>query len=200
MPCAARLWRTPCTAYWAVLASPATRLFFALWPEPETARHIWQATAGLVPRGVGRRLPPEHIHITLAFLGTVGEARQACMEGAAGKITGQPFDLLLDQPGHFPRPQVVWLGVSELPEALQAMQQKLVCQLTKECDYEPEQRAFVPHITLWRKVKRIEIVTNMPPIVWNVRRFVLAASQTLPTGAQYSIVREWPLTTPRSAS
>ena len=178
------------------MAEPVTRLFFALWPDAETARQIWQATATLVPKGVGRRLPPEQIHITLAFLGSLKPEQQTCMEAAASGVSGQAFDLLLDQPGHFPRPQVVWLGASQMPAALANMQQELVRQLTSRCQYQAEQRAFVPHITLWRKVRRVELTENMPPIVWNVQRFVLASSQTLPTGAQYSIVREWPLTVP----
>lgn len=175
------------------MAEPATRLFFALWPDADTARTIWQASAGLVPRGVGRRLPPEHLHITLAFLGSLKPEQQACMAAAAETVHGEPFTLQLDQPGHFPRPQVVWLGTQVIPKALLRLQELLVLRLTNSCGYQPEQRAFVPHLTLWRKVKRVEIPQNMPPIAWNVQRFVLASSQTFPTGAQYSIVREWPL-------
>lgn len=175
------------------MAEPATRLFFALWPDAETARQIWQASTGLVPKGMGRRLPPEHLHITLAFLGSISHEQQACMEAAADGISGQPFTLQLDQPGHFPRPQVVWLGTQVVPEALMKLQLLLVERLTKSCGLQPEQRAFIPHLTFWRKVRHVEIPQNMPAITWNVQRFVLAASQSLPTGAQYSIVREWSL-------
>lgn len=175
------------------MAEPVTRLFFALWPDAETARQIWQASAGLVPKGMGRRLPPEHLHITLAFLGSISHEQQRCMEQAADGVCGTPFTLQLDQLGHFPRPQVVWLGTHAVPEALIKLQLLLVEQLTKYCGFQPEQRSFVPHLTLLRKVKRVEIPENMQPIVWNVQRFVLASSQTLPTGAEYRIVREWPL-------
>lgn len=181
------------TGCWAALAEPATRLFFALWPDADTARAIWQVAGALVPKGIGRRLPPEHLHITLAFLGSLKPEQQACMTQAADAISGEPFTLQLDQPGHFPRPQVVWLGAQTVPEALIKLQLLLVERLTEYCAYQPEQRAFLPHLTLWRKVKRVEIPQNMPPIAWNVQRFVLAASQTLPSGAHYSILREWAL-------
>jgi len=149
--------------------------------------------ANLVPNGTGRRLPPEHIHITLAFLGSVDEARQDCMIEAAAGIQGQAFRLELDEAGHFPRPQVVWVGTRHMPPVLQSLQTQLVSELMRQCGYEPEARPFVPHITLWRKVQRVSLPETVGPVSWLVSRFVLARSRTLPTGAEYSIVQEWPL-------
>jgi 2'-5' RNA ligase len=171
----------------------AQRLFFALWPEPETARAIWQATAHLLPKGVGRRLPPEHIHLTLAFLGSVEEVQQQCLTRAADAVQGESFTLQLDEAGHFPRPQVVWLGTSQMPVALRTLQTKLVSELIRQCQFEPEARPFVPHLTIWRKVKRVSLPETMAPVSWPVSRFVLARSRTLPTGAEYSIIQAWPL-------
>jgi 2'-5' RNA ligase len=169
------------------------RLFFALWPEPETAQAIWQATKSLVPKGVGRRLAPEHIHLTLAFLGSLNEAQERCVRQAADGVPGEPFMLELDQAGHFPRPQVMWLGTRHMPTALHDLQSKLVSQLIRSCGYEPEARPFVPHITLWRKVRRVNLPETIVAIPWPVSRFVLARSRTLPSGAEYSVVQEWPL-------
>jgi 2'-5' RNA ligase len=177
------------------LAKPVSqRLFFALWPEPETARAIWQAAAGWISKGVGRRLPPEHIHLTLAFLGSMDPDQQRCVIQAADSLQGQCFTLLLDEAGHFPRPQVVWLGASQLPAALQSLQTQLVKELIRQCDFQAETRPFVPHITLWRKVKRVTL-PSITPIAWPVSRFVLARSRTLPSGAEYTILREWLLAT-----
>jgi len=190
MPCSMRY-----KGCWLALDKPVSqRLFFALWPEPEVARTIWQATADLVPKGVGRRLPPQHIHLTLAFLGAIDQERQECMVRAAARIQGEPFTLELDTAGHFPRPQVVWLGAQVLPSALQTLQISLVSRLTQDCAYQPELRPFVPHITLWRKVRQVQLPQTRAPIHWPVSRFVLAQSRTLPSGAEYSILREWPLT------
>lgn len=157
------------------------------------AQVIWSATADWVPAG-GRHLSPDQLHITLAFLGSIDETQQQCMRQAASAVSGQRFTLQLDQAGHFPRPQVVWLGASHTPSALQQLQTKLVGQLIRECGFEPETRPFVPHITAWRKVKRVRLPEQIPVLDWPIYRFVLAASRTLPTGAEYSIVQEWPLT------
>lgn len=194
MACGARRWPIPSRRSSTSLANPvAQRLFFALWPAPETARQIWQAAATLVPTGVGRRLPPEHIHLTLAFLGSLDEAGQQCLIQVADQVHGERFELSLDQTGHFPRPQVVWMGTSQIPPALLALHKMLVSQLTQQCGYTPEARPFVPHMTLWRKVKRVSLPALPAPISWPVSRFVLACSRTLPGGAEYSIVQSWPL-------
>jgi 2'-5' RNA ligase len=52
----------------------------------------------------------------------------------------------------------------------------------------------MPHVTLWRKVKRVAALPPLPhPITWPVSRFVLARSRTLPSGADYAVLRAWPL-------
>jgi len=170
------------------------RLFFALWPEPDLARSIWQATEKLVPRGMGRRLPPQHLHLTLAFLGSISQKQQDCMVRAAAQIQGESFTLALDKAGHFPRPQVVWFGMQFMPPPLQALQKKLVSQLTQDCAYQPEARPYVPHMTLWRKVRQLQLPDTAPSLQWAVNRFVLARSRTLTSGAEYSVIQEWPLT------
>lgn len=171
----------------------AQRLFFALWPEPEIAQQFWQLAGSLVPKGIGRRLPAEHIHLTLAFLGSVDTAAQQCLMQAADLVHAEPFELALDLPGHFPRPQVVWLGTHHVPLAIQVLQSKLVSQLTLQCAYKHEARPFVPHVTLWRKVKRVDLPSFVEPITWPVSHFVLARSRTLPSGADYDVLKTWPL-------
>ena len=146
-----------------------------------------------MPKGLGRRLSPDHIHLTLAFLGSIDEPQQQCMRRAAATVQGKTFTLQLDVAGHFPRPQVVWLGASQMPSALQLLQSQLVSQLIQSCGFEPESRPFVPHLTVWRKIKRVSLPKSVPPIDWPVSRFVLASSQTLASGAEYSIVQAWPL-------
>lgn len=186
----------PCAGSWIALAeSPVQRLFFALWPAPETARRIWQATAKLVPRGVGRRLPAQQLHLTLAYLGQQDARQLHCVSEVASRLQAQAFNLTLDQTGHFPRPQVVWLGASQTPAALAALQDDLVSQLTQYCGYQPESRPFLPHVTLIRKVRRVDLPERIPPLAWPVASFALVRSDTRPSGAEYSVLRAWPLDT-----
>ncbi len=173
--------------------TPGARLFFALWPQAELADTIYHSTHSLVSAHIGRRVAPAQLHLTLAFLGHLSAEQLQCMLPVAEALRAEAFTVQLDAVGHFPKPQVLWLGSTTPALALQNIQQQLVHDLTQHCDYQPESRAFLPHMTLWRKVKQIELPRYFAPLIWPVNKFVLAASRTLTTGAEYSILREWPL-------
>jgi 2'-5' RNA ligase len=170
----------------------AQRLFFALWPDPQTAGSIARVCADL-GGDQGRRLAAAKLHLTLAFMGTASDEQQACYCGIADAIRGRSFTLQLDQCGHFPRPQVVWLGSSQIPVPLADLQRSLVDKLVSQCGYVAESRPFAPHITVRRKVRRFRVPDAVAPISWPVSEFVLACSRTLNTGAEYSVLRRWSL-------
>lgn len=89
------------------------RIFVALPIPPETAG----ALAGLLPQELSglKRVGAELLHVTLAFIGSVGEERvpeiATAVEAAASG--GRAFDVAIDGLGRFPpsgRPQVLWVG------------------------------------------------------------------------------------------
>jgi len=180
-----------------LIDQPAQRLFFALWPDPETAGSLARVSAGLVSQR-GRHLAAPQLHLTLAFLGAANAEQQACYRRSADTVRGRSFSLEMDRCGHFPRPQVVWLGPSHIPAALADLQQTLVRELAGHCGYVPESRAFAPHLTVWRKVRRFTAPTAFASTPWPVSEFVLAGSRTLPTGAEYTVLQRWPLTPAQS--
>jgi len=180
-----------------LIDQPAQRLFFALWPDPATAGSLARVSAGLACHR-GRHLAAPQLHLTLAFLGTADAEQQACYCHSADAVRGRSFSLEMDRCGHFPRPQVVWLGPSHIPAALADLQQTLVIELARRCGYVPESRAFAPHITAWRKVRRFTTPAAVASTPWPVSEFVLAGSRTLPTGAEYTVLRRWPLTPDQS--
>ena len=92
------------------------RLFIAI-PLPA---HLADRAAALLPDPLPglRRVKPENLHVTLAFLGwtpdeKLGDVVAAANEAARGQA---PFTLVFDRAGRFPergRPRVVWLGIGE---------------------------------------------------------------------------------------
>ncbi|HKK05774.1 MAG TPA: RNA 2',3'-cyclic phosphodiesterase [Gammaproteobacteria bacterium] len=168
------------------------RLFFALRPSAALQDELVRRTRKLVRGGGGRPVGPEKLHLTLAFLGSLDEAAQACVEAAADGMHGEPFRLVFDTLGHFPRPRVIWAGASVIPPALSALVQELTRALLP-CGYRPESRPFKAHVTLMRKVGHGPQATALDPLVWDVRDFALVESVTLPEGAQYRVLRRWPL-------
>lgn len=168
------------------------RLFFALWPDEAVRLELVRISRQLaVPPGA-KRMTPENLHLTMAFIGTQPPEVQACMEEQAAAIQVPPFTVTLDELGFFARPQVVWLGDRNPPEPLLHLANALKhAQLN--CGLEPEERAFQTHLTLMRKVRHPPGPFKPDPITWPVKEFVLVASETLPEGAKYRIVRRFSL-------
>ncbi len=169
----------------------AKRLFFALWPEQEVRAaltELWRHHAAKR----GKPVRPENLHITLVFLGSVGDERRACLETAAGGLSGQSFTLVLDHLAWWSRPRVMWVGPSEVAPALTSLVSdlKLACQ---GCGFEPETRPYRAHMTLARKVSSTRVPPHIEPILWTIDSFALVESRTLPQGAEYSVLRTWAL-------
>ena len=99
-----------------------------------------------------RWVRPEGLHVTLKFLGSVVPQRlQRVYETLTGAVADQPaLHVRAQGLGAFPnwrRPRVVWVGlhgdgVVELARCIDAALVPL--------DFEREQRAFTPHLTLGR--------------------------------------------------
>lgn len=163
------------------------RLFFALWPDDDTRAKLARVTDSAPLHRAARPVPPDKMHITLVFMGNTPADRQKCFEQAADSVTGEPFRLVLDHCGHFPRPRVFWFGPTEYPEILAVLVKELVSAL-EACGFEPESRPFRPHVTLARKVR--ERPQTGPSIVeWPCDAFCLVES----AGGEYSVLRRWSL-------
>lgn len=174
-------------------ATETYRLFFALWPESELVAQIKKAVAAPLAGCDGKRLSTQHYHITLAFFGSADAGALDCLHQAASNIRGESFALTLEQLGYWPRPKIIWLAPSELPQPLIHLQADLCRALAENCGYQPEKRAYQPHITLMRKARRGPKAMNISPITWPVRQFALVRSVTHPEGAEYEVLKHWPL-------
>ena len=102
---------------------------------------------------------PEGIHLTLKFLGEIGdEQAQATLRalteglGAAGSL-----QLGIEGVGTFPEARsarIVWVGLTGDVARLAALQ-AAVERAAVDVGFEPETRPFTPHLTLGR-IKRID--------------------------------------------
>lgn len=171
--------------------SEGRRLFFALWPDAALQRTLYKVGRAVSPQG-GKPMVARNLHITLAFLGTIGADKRQCMEAQADAIQLPPFELMLDQAGFWARPQVVWLGCSVVPEPLQALAARLNGAMAA-CGLTPDSRPYSPHLTVLRKARQEPRQLDINTVHWAVGDFVLVQSLTLPEGAQYQVVRRWPL-------
>jgi RNA 2',3'-cyclic 3'-phosphodiesterase len=192
------------------LKSPRARLFVALDLPQDVRTGVvdWQQTALADP--ALRIVRPGALHITLVFLGYQAEKEaKAIAKAAFDKNAEAPAVELLREPVGVPpgkRPRLIALGAnSEETVALQAgVQERLVAGGF----YEPEKRAFWPHVTVARvkpeargSRKPALIRTQPHPLPEHMFRFfrptrlVLFKSHLRRTGAEYEPMAELELPT-----
>lgn len=116
----------------------------------ETAQQPFADADGL------RVTDPAQAHITLKFLGRVGDHRvspiAAAVREAVESSDVSPFTLELGGLGVFPDPsyiRVIWLGVRQGAAELTHLHEAVEHELTAR-GFDPEAHAFTPHVTLAR--------------------------------------------------
>lgn len=168
------------------------RVFFALWPDAETAAAIDGSADRLAVDG--RRVARERLHLTLAFVGNVNDTvlAQLCQRAASVRVA--QFSLVLDGVGYFARPRIVWLGSANVPHELDMLAQALA----QSHDLESGAKRFRPHITLARGAQRPDPEARMTPIQWRVREFCLVESGRGGAPGGYTILGRWSLDSPAS--
>ncbi len=166
------------------------RLFFALWPDDEVRAQLERWSRELHALCGGRATPTENLHVTLAFLGSVEEARVAEVERAAGEVTPRTVSLVLDQPGYWKHNRIAWAGASVVPPELDAFVAELRGALARS-HVGFDAKGFVSHVTLLRDAREPKAMPALDPIPWKVDGFSLVQSVTLPRGSRYEIRRSW---------
>jgi 2'-5' RNA ligase len=100
-----------------------------------------------------RWVRPDHMHLTLVFLGEVEEARaEAVIEETRRHVALPPFDLVFAGAGVFPprgAPNVLWIGVIAGAERAIALQAELARRVARH-GVALETRPFRPHLTVGR--------------------------------------------------
>lgn len=166
------------------------RLFFALWPDDPTRARLADWMQAIHRASGGRAMPPENVHLTLAFLGSTPAAALPAIAAAAGRAAPRTFTLRIDAPGYWRHNQIAWAGAREVPPALAALVGDLRAALL-EANVAFDPKPFVAHLTLVRKAPPGFRLPRLEPIEWPVRDFVLVRSMTGPDGSAYEVTQRW---------
>jgi 2'-5' RNA ligase len=174
------------------------RLFVAIRP-PAAIRAILLGAMGGIS---GARWQSEdQLHLTLRFIGQVDRHLAGDVHAALGAIHQPRFEIALNGIGAFDRrgwPDAVWAGVSP-HEPLKALHKKVDAVLTR-VGVSPDQRAFLPHITLARLKRNSGPVGNLlenaggltsPP--FTVDHFGLFESTLTADAAVYTLIERYAL-------
>jgi 2'-5' RNA ligase len=171
-------------------AVPPVRLFFALWPDDGVRAQLARWSRELHALCGGRSTRPENLHVTLAFLGGVEDARVAEVERAAGEVAPKAVSLVLDRPGYWKHNRIAWAGASVVPPDLDALVSELRGALVKS-QIRFDAKSFISHVTLLRDAREPAMMPAFGPIEWRLDGFSLVQSVTLPRGSRYEIRRFW---------
>jgi RNA 2',3'-cyclic 3'-phosphodiesterase len=134
------------------LKSPRARLFVALELPERVVDGLaaWQRAA-LEPLPMLRALRPEALHVTLAFLGHHPEKRIPRLAAVIERVDGgAPTLCFRSEPVPVPKGRPRLFAAAADSEETVALQARLEEALVAERLYEPEKRAFWPHVTLAR--------------------------------------------------
>lgn len=170
------------------------RAFVAVRPPDDVLTAVERAVAPARHAIVGPRWTDRRQwHLTLQFLGWCGdvEAVAAALDGLEER---DAFAVRLGGGGAFPserRARVIWLGVHRGAEALGRLAGGVAACLAP-LGFEPEARAFHPHLTLARlrvpgDVREAVAALGDAPVgqAFTVREVVLYESVLRPDGARY---------------
>jgi 2'-5' RNA ligase len=153
-----------------------------------------------------RWVTPKNLHLTLRFLGETDEETLSALSETVTVAAGahRPFVLDFRGIGFFPsarRPRVLWVGIDKPPEALRKLQHELETAARKH-GFEPERRDFSAHLTLARFRKPqsnprfTELVQELGEYLFgssSVEELVLYRSILKPRGAEYQVLKRFPL-------
>ncbi len=143
---------------------------------------------------------PENLHITLKFIGEVGDSRVSAIKERLSDVQTHSFTIDAQGLGAFPNassPRVIWIGIKDGFRELVDLSKRIDGLLAAE-GVPRELKPFHPHITVGR-VKRYdpEIARMLSRDAelefgsFTFERFVLFKSTLTPRGPIYEVLSEY---------
>lgn len=176
------------------------RAFFAITLDDNIRQQLFKAGTNLKEKlnMSVKWVKENHLHLTLRFIGNIETSQiQPLVTSLKGLEDLPAFPLTFSDIIAFPqqKPRVIGMGIEEsdrLNQLVNCITDKLI-----NLGYEPEDRQFLPHITLGRiaKPRRKGLVFENQdlPKKQIVSTVTLFKSELSPEGSVYSILHEFPL-------
>jgi 2'-5' RNA ligase len=174
------------------------RLFVAIRPPASVRQRLLAAMGGI---SGARWQSDDQLHLTVRFIGEVDRHLAGDIHAALGGVHHAPFELALSGIGCFDKrgfPDAVWAGVTP-HDQVKALHRKVDAALLR-VGLPPDERAFLPHITIARLNRGAGPIGNLleeegglSGPVFTVDSFALFESDLTHEAAVYSIVERYPL-------
>jgi 2'-5' RNA ligase len=180
------------------------RIFFAFDIDEDLRQAISQILNHLrtQPRGNEVKwIPSENLHVTLRFLGeTEPDIIESVIKEVGKEIKdSKTFSLRVGRVMHFPpnsnHPKAIVVSFplsQELADLVQTIERGV-----SKCGFEPENRAFLPHLTLARLRAKQELdLSDIPikiPQTLHIKEVILYRSDPGPKGSVYTAMTRFKL-------
>jgi 2'-5' RNA ligase len=174
------------------------RLFVAIRPPASIRQFLLAAMGGI---SGARWQSDDQLHLTLRFIGEADRHLAGDIHAALGGVHHPRFDLSLSGLGAFDGrgyPDAVWAGVSP-HEQVKALHRKVDAALLR-VGVPPDERAFLPHITIARLNRSAGPIGNLMEEAgglasprFTVDGFVLFESDLTNEAAVYSAMERYKL-------
>ena len=128
------------------------RLFIAINFDDGVKDKIQEVQSEMKKISKGNYSKRDNLHLTLAFLGEIEEARLKDIKDAMNKISVPKMNLTFSEVGCFKRDQELWWIGLKHNENLSKLQSQLSDELMKK-GFKLEKRKFIPHITIARQTR-----------------------------------------------
>lgn len=178
------------------------RLFVAVDIPADVRESVAAAISPLRERFPGGRwVPTCNWHVTLKFLGTTWPRLLDRVRGATEDVArgSEVFSSGVEGVGAFPsssRARVLWVGLADRSGGLAGIAAALDDALA--ADFEPEKRAFTPHLTVARFDPQVRLVDDLGSVTvrsepFAVDRLLLYRSHLQRPAPVYEVLAEFPL-------
>jgi 2'-5' RNA ligase len=159
------------------------------------------------PELPARWIKPENLHITLAFLGYLSDEEVARVCQITNEVAKRhsPFSINLVKISYGPPnkkpPRMVWV-IGEKSNTLANLKSDLENELSGRVGFQPENRAFTPHITLarirkweFREIEREDRpeINEDISLTFEVSSIEVMESFLKRGGAEYAVLESAPL-------
>jgi 2'-5' RNA ligase len=170
------------------------RLFVALELPEEVRQALIRWRAPVLAQGGGARaVPPDDLHVTLAFLGWRARAEIDGIVAACAVVRGRgAAELSLGEAVVLPRrrPRVLAVALEDGTGALAATQSAVSGALAAGRFYESEERPFFGHVTVARagrgaRIPRSALLSEPPRLPFRGTEVVLYRSHLRRSGVRY---------------
>lgn len=172
------------------------RCFLALPIPTRSQKQLETWRAQHLPPEMGRPVPAENFHLTLAFLGQCNHKQRQSLcktiDQWANQQQPKGFELIFNRLGWFPKANVLWLAPTDFPAPFVTLATEIraICHrqgLIQLDDYRP-------HVTLIRKAPAPSQILSPIRISVSCEQWGLYESISTQNGVEYQVLRSWPLT------